>query len=433
MLPSLWLLAGCAGDIGDVAVEVDPDIATVLHVRFSTDRSARGWVEYGQDDRYGQRTALGPEGKDHDIALLGLTTLSALHLRARATTDDADEQSEDVQATAGQVPGDVPTFATVLPGEGPGYALTSIIDGEEGDSVVLIVDDDGRPTWYLRPDWGFTPAARFSRDGQSVLYLVTSKDHVEEAVIRRQPLSGGAYEEIPAPMAHHDFVELAGGRLAWIAAEVREVDGEAVVGDTIVVMDPDGTTRTLWDAFDWLPVEKNAGWTTNQYPFGVDWTHANGLYHDETTDAWLISLYYLHTVVRVDGRTGQTSWFFGGEVSDFSVPVAFGPQHAPSFAPDGTLTFFDNGGDENGSRAISFALDEEQRTAEVAWSHQPGDGRRTLLLGDVERLADGSAMVAWGQEGQLTRVGPDGAALWEVDCADVGVLGKVQQRRDLYR
>ncbi len=417
------LLLACAS-IDDLAAEVDADLHTLVHVSFTTPAVESARVSYGE----GRVTPWSEPATEHRFTLLGLAAQQDYELVAE--TDSL--ASEPVSVTTGVPPGNVAVFAPVVAGEGPGFVLTSLITGNEGESSIVILDESGRTTWYATPEWGFTPTARFASDGESVIYMVTSKDSVENAVVRRQPLGGSEYTEYPAPYGHHDFVEVPGIEFAYIAAEGREVNGEDVVGDKIIERNADGTEREVWNAFDWLEVVENEGWNSAFYSFGVDWTHANGLFYDAASNAYLISLYFHNMVVKVDRASGEVVWFLGGELSDFALPdgYTFEHQHAPSVTADGDVCVYDNAGGPDGSRGLCFTLEGDR--ASLAWRFDPADDRQSFLLGDVDRRDDGGALVAFGEHGEIDLVDAAGNVTWEIDSQDVGVVGKVEARTSLY-
>ncbi len=417
------LLLACAS-IDDVVAEVDPDIRTLVRVSFTTPTAEPARVVYGE----GLATPWSDAGTEHQFTLLGLAAETSYELVAETAT----VASAPTPVTTGVPPVNVPEFVPVVEGEGPGFVLTSLIMGDEGASTIVVLDEQARTTWYAIPTWGYTPTARFSSDGESVIYMVTSKASVENAVVRRQPLTGGDHTEYPAPYGHHDFVEVPGLEFAYIAAEGREVNGEDVVGDKIVERDHDGNEREVWSAFDWLEVVENEGWSSNFYPFGADWTHANGLFYDAESDAYLISLYFHDTVVKVDRATGDVLWFLGGELSDFTLPegYAFSHQHAPSVNEAGDVCVYDNAGGPDGSRGLCFTLEGDN--ASLAWSFDPADDRQSILMGDLDRRPDGGALLAFGEHGEIDLLDAAGNLSWEIDAQDLGVVSKVEARTSLY-
>ncbi len=428
-------LLGCGSSVSGLEVSRHPDFPTLLEVSAELRGGGPLLVRYGEDGRLDRDLRSEGVGGLQTLSLLGLPESTEVRVQACPVgREDSESACEETTVETGPVPGKVAPFELVS-GEaedGPGFVLTSVITGDEGESSVQILDGLGRPTFALEPEWGFSPTARFDVNGLDLLLLITSKDHVEDAVIRRQPLDGGASADIPAPYAHHDFVQHEDGTLAWIAAELQVVDGEDVVGDQIVERAPDGTERVVWSAFDWLEVERNAGWDLEQYPFGVDWTHGNGLSYDPVEGAYTLSLYYHRAIVKVDGSTGEMLWMLGGESSDFVLEdeAVFGPQHAPGLTEDGRVTVFDNGG-SSGSRLLALDLDEGAGTASTAWIFQPDDGRRNLLLGDNNPQPDGSILATWGEHGEVSRV-VDGEIVWELDCGQPGVVGQISARESLY-
>ena len=82
----------------------------------------------------------------------------------------------------------------------------------------------------------------------------------------------------------HDFVELPGGALAYIAADWREVDGRMVRGNQVVERATDGTTRVVFSAWDHFDFDNG------QVESATGWTHANALDYLAEHDAYLFGI-----------------------------------------------------------------------------------------------------------------------------------------------
>lgn len=126
-------------------------------------------------------------------------------------------------------------------------------------------------------------------------------------------------------------------------------------------------------------------------PGGADWSHANGLYHDQSDDSFIITVRHQDCVIKVDRRSGSLRWILGtpegwskpwkhklltpiGEISWPWHP------HDPSVTADGDVMLFDNG--ESGavppiprphinkciSRALAYRVNEAARTVKQIWS-----------------------------------------------------------------
>lgn len=394
----LALLAACvAPDAPLVATAtVDPTIATLLHVTWEP--AVPATVTYER-----------PDGAVHTAAGDGAATLYGLHADAdvRWRLDHGTWQT----SRTGPLPPGIPTV-TAEGDLGADYVLLSWQEFPVESTGVYIVDADGAIVWYHLPDTGIVPAAHDV--GGAVLLVRSYHDVIEEAAVEYVPLDGAAPTLEPLPYAHHDVIAVPGLRYAAIVGEVREIDGAPVVGDTVVEVAEDGARRTVWSAFDALPVVPHDAWEAGTYTAGRDWTHANGLVYDPVDDAYVLSLFYLRSVVKIDRATGATRWVLGGADATLALGNDVGPrrQHAPEWN-DGALTVFDNGyGDPLGSRLVTYAVDEGAGTATRAWEWRHPDALFTFVFGDVDHLPGGGQLSSWGNYAQVLRTDASGAVVW---------------------
>ncbi len=130
---------------------------------------------------------------------------------------------------------------------------------------------------------------------------------------------------------------------------------------------------------------------------GVDWFHMNAATYDPADDTLVISSRE-NFVVKLDYTTGKLIWLLGDEtkhwysypslqklalsLSSGQTPIG---QHAVSMTKDGKLMLFNNGrrsfnnpvGTPAGidlatSQTAIFAIDNQNKTAQVAWSFDDG-------------------------------------------------------------
>ncbi len=130
---------------------------------------------------------------------------------------------------------------------------------------------------------------------------------------------------------------------------------------------------------------------------GADWFHMNAATYDPTDDTLVISSRE-NFVVKLDYTTGRLIWLLGDEtkhwysypslqklalsLSSGQTPIG---QHAVSMTKDGKLMLFNNGfrsinnptGTPAGidlatSQTAIFAVDNQNKTAQVAWSFDDG-------------------------------------------------------------
>ncbi len=196
----------------------------------------------------------------------------------------------------------------------------------------------------------------------------------------------------------HDILLLPNGHLILLVTNTRVFTdligypGETtVLGNAVIDLDQNNNPVWVWDAFDHLDV--------NRHPLNFpDWTHANSLFYTADDGNVLISLRHQHWVLKLDYRNGQGSgdvlWKLGYQ-GDFDLGSGapanwFYAQHdaniaSPNTTGDVQLAVFDNGDnrvlDDGGitcgspgtpgcySRGAIFEVNENTRTANVAWAY----------------------------------------------------------------
>jgi hypothetical protein len=415
-------LLGCASSIEDLSIVFDTNVGTVATIHWTTTSpgDTRALVRRGSAVRVVEG-ASSEDGLSHTVVVAGLCGNEDYELSALSDTDSDSLRSAPQDIRTPAPPPSFGVFKAEAPGPDPlggGYVLT-VVDADPGG--IAILDEAGCPVWwYDAPTDHFTAQARMSADGRDVLVLVAPVGASgEDAEIRRIPLAGGDVLTTAAPGAHHDFVELPDGGFAYLRADTREVDGQSVTGDAVVVAEEEGDSRVLWSVWnDRDPGDPTALPVINGTR---DWTHFNGIQHDG--DRFLVSSHGLGALFAVNADGGLL-WQLGGDESGFTLTsgIPFAQQHGAVFV-DGGVLLFDNrktGPDDRWSRAVEYAVDEDARTWSERWSY---DADRTLwspFLGNTERLPSGRTFVGWGAAGRITEVDPDGTLTWGVD-APLGV------------
>ena len=365
------------------AVELDPDMPLRATARWPA--GTESWV--GWEDRATEPTTAG------EARLLGLPADTTLDV----TLYDATGPRETVTVATGSAPDEFPTLEVSGEGFGSGYLVSTWAGPDGASPYAFALDGSGRLVWYesLTP---FVPADADrsnpvpwgvrAGDGAAWVSLMSWG-----AGIAWLPFDGTPPRSRPLEGAHHDFEVLADGSLAYLRAVTRTIDGELVTGDELVLRSSDRTV-VLWNAFDALPIERHEGWSAFPEAPG-DWTHANGVTLDPVTRTWTISLYWLHTLVQVDERTGASTLLDGR-----LTPEPFGPQHSPGWSGPGWW-MFDNASPSTGSRALHLSPTGERLEA---WA--PPGNRYTPVVGDVEHRADDLLAVSMGPITELWVVGP---------------------------
>jgi hypothetical protein len=223
----------------------------------------------------------------------------------------------------------------------------------------------------------------------------------------------------PITAFHHEARRLPGGRTAVLGTVVREVDGlpgerpSTVIGDSVIVLDPELQVEWVWNAFDHLDVARaptlgdlclgaQAGCLGT--PPGVladDWTHSNAIEYSPQDGNLLVSVRNQDWIVKIDYADGRGSgavvWRLGAG-GDFSIESAnpfpwHSHAHDPFLLPDGRLAVYDNANTRCAlglgcdSRGQVYELDEDRREARLV--ENVSLERFVFALGSAHGLRDG--------------------------------------------
>jgi hypothetical protein len=256
----------------------------------------------------------------------------------------------------------------------------------------------------------------------------------------------------PINAFHHEVRALPDGTILALAASERiltDVQGPGpvdVLGDTIVVLDPQLQVIWAWDTFDHLDPHRAAlmGETCVQAANGCapiylaqkanDWTHGNSLaltpdgnilYSSRHQD-WLIKIDY------ENGQgTGNILWRLGRD-GDFQIVSGdpnpwFSHQHDANLDAGGLLTLFDNGNaryatDQTAhSRGQAIQLDEVNRTATLVLNADLGD--YSVAVGSAQRLANGdfhfNLGFLTGPSARAVEVDPAGNIVYKLNIGEL--------------
>lgn len=435
------------GDHGAVALR--PTVATVAEATWTAPAGADTWLELGEEGAFDR--VVPAEVDDQGAAsawLLGLKAGRRYELRAAWTDGDEDRRGEAVAFDTPTRPEEVvplqvstPDPSRMQPG---GFVLGALLQLDS--AWVVILDRDGDLVWWTEVGDGLlAPTVRLSRDGRSVLMGTYDQNQsVDVGELRRVSLREGTATTTRTVLAHHDFLELPDGRIAWLAFDSRETDYQGglydVVGDAVVA-GPEGATEetpteVLHALHDHLDAEPRCFHAEEEVVGlgGKDWTHANSLALLEDRGEIAIVSRFLDLVWAFDLDSGAPAWqvgLEGGLQGEPMPPIDHG--HLSDLWAEGMLVF-DNGDHRADlrSRVVEYRLDLEAGTFQQTWELWHPEGMHIPLLGDARRLPDGNRLVAWSTQGRLVEVSTEGQELWTVQTGVGAIWGRVRWLDDLY-
>ena len=300
----------------------------------------------------------------------------------------------------------------------------------------MILDNAGKLLWFkavpsgeraadLRlQEYGGRPVLTWWQDplvaaGRSDAGIVIADSSYKDLAIVR---AGNGYQ----PDLHAFEITPSGTALFTVydavRCNLRAYGGppDGAVADTLVQeLDlKTGLVRFEWHALDhvaladsYMPV-RPGGTPTSPW----DFFHINAV--SQHGSDLLVDSRNTSAAYDVNSRGGQIVWTLGGKHSSFAMGPGTSPayQHDAREQPDGTISFFDNGGTPKvhpQSRVIVLALDLSHMTAALVSSFTHSKPLLAASQGDFQPLAGGDWFVGWGQEPYFSEFAPGGALLFD--------------------
>lgn len=422
----------------EVSAQRLEQVSTVVELAWTTTEPGTSWVEYGTtEDR--TRSTNTASGTDHRFELYGLPPLSQVYYRAVTETDDALLEATGTAET-GSLPSalnDVQVTVHEPDREAEGEYLLATTMGDGASA--LVVNREGDVVWY-REDDGLVEAdtvlfsdVDFAHGSNDIVFnaFSTSLPHYKGAIFR-VALDGEVVDRHDMEEGHHAFLQMDEGETyAYLSARPRswydEEEGETVtvVGDAIVEAPVGGgEVRTVFDSWDWSEVEKHDEWEAGFWDVGHDWTHANGLFYQESSGHYFVSLGYLDKVLEIDRETGEVVREYSdeGDVRFATGTTPFRFPHDPSVPTDGTLMVFSTPEDGMYNEVIEYAADLDAGILEETWSYGETNPTYSLAEGQARRLDNGNTLVSWSSAGIIREITEGGDVVWELQASLGGAV-----------
>ncbi len=154
----------------------------------------------------------------------------------------------------------------------------------------------------------------------------------------------------------------------------------------------------------------------------IDYVHGNAIEIDPDGNL-MISSRNMNEITKINRETGDIIWRWGGKNNQFTIvndPIGFEYQHAIRRLPNGNVLLFDNGTFRMFSRAVEYALDEENKIATLVWQYRPTPDIEGWALGYSQRLPDGNTLIGWGSANPTaTEVTAQGDVQFEMDLPEI--------------
>jgi hypothetical protein len=384
-------------------------------------------VQFGLETTYGRMTSATPApagGGPVSILVAGMLANSPYHMQAQVTTQDTGGGSViyDIDHTFQTGTPDssinLPTCSATGPAR-PGVELLNL--GDKGLASAAVDSAGNILWWYYNPEDTATGRYAFPikplSNGNFIANITNwSVPKVAPSnFLREISLDGTTVRElsdtdlntalaakgfgVSALYFDHDVTPLPNGHILMLVEQVGiNQGGDPMVGNAIIDLDENWSPVWVWSAFDHVDLARRR--MGGMYSMGLDWTHANAIVYNPADKNVLLSIRHHCIILKIDYRdghgTGEVIWTLGLD-GDFTLAGGnieqwFYGQHAPAILKtDGSkitqLGLIDNGYGRLTSslpplgpnparggcytRAVIFDLDEDAKTASVAWEYFP--------------------------------------------------------------
>lgn len=423
-------------DSDDTAVEVDGVTVTataketVFRVTWETNEAADSSVECGTDGSF-DHVVTGTDadgGTSHEVLLL-LAEGQTWECHAVSTLSSGPWVSQSFSIVTPFAPASMPALTLSAQTSGDLTGLLLVANSFEGASWASIANRDGQRVWWEEGDpVELINEIWLTADGKSVAWNSMGN----EARLHVESLDGSSHEIFELTDFHHGFVPLPDGGFAILRYAYVQAGDVSVRGDELVEIDANGEEqRVVWSVFDDFPIDPEL------FPPDapeVDISHGNSVMYYPESDTYLMSFYQLNAIVAVNRTSGEREWTLGGTYDDFSYvgdpSEKFARQHSPRLVDGGVLIFnnrdvANSEADDRWSEAAEYHVDFDRKTWEKAWSYNADESIYVPVLGNADRLADGTTLVGFGSGGRAVQVNEDGDVLWQLDSDLGGPFGYV--------
>lgn len=423
--------AGSVSCGADLEVEVSATaMGNVPLLTWETAEASAAQVRFSNGDTLTRETGMFAASTEHAAVLVGVLPSVDFTWEVLEIDEDGERCVASGSATNGALPAGAPVAtASVSAGAAVGLTVAPVLAGApQMDNWLVIFDEAGRVVWAYETSAGeggavFATGAAFANDGSGVLFNAAAVSEDSPGWIANVSFDGVFRKVAVVDGLHTDFAEMDEGRIATLTWEVREVAGRRLLGDHVVVIEADGSSRSIWNSFDSVPFDEGGAWVEGFYvpdPTVADWSHVNSVSWNAAANDLMITMTAQDGLARIDAETGEMSWLYGVDVGDFgATPGLTSAPHSAELLDDGRVLVFNRGDFLHDpvnacSWAAELAVDEaSDAMAEVARWESEGCTLVTYL-GSAQRLPGEVTMVDWTSAGRIDQITAANEVAWSV-------------------
>ena len=390
---------------------------------------ASAQIDFGLTASYGMTAPVDLAQPSYRTLLLGMKSSRTYHYRITATNGSGDCQSPDYTIATGALANGLvkPTVTTnnasALAG---GFLITGqYVQNANGSAPGYILDSDGDIVWWYNIE-DYVTGVVMDYAGTH-MWINNHPPNLADAKVHRVSMDGMTDEDLSSQMYElsHQLTVLPDETVAFYAAD-SGTDGCSDIKERA----PNGTVRTIVNS------QKALG-TTGQ-------CHVNNIQYSSQDDTLVFSDHIHCAVAKIKRSDGSVVWILNGATKTFTGDSWLGSEHGIQILGLDDFLIFNNNsrsiagttipqsmGTGDGSGALEIKLDLSAKTVTKIWSYKAtGTTYQTDVMGDLQRLANGNLVIAFGGKGIIQEIKPDGTVLQEMRTT--ANFGYIQKRATLY-
>ncbi|MGE5795472.1 MAG: aryl-sulfate sulfotransferase, partial [Ignavibacteria bacterium] len=297
-----------------------------------------------------------------------------------------------------------------------------------GTSYMMILENDGTPYFYKRfpnsnqtRDFKVQPTGTLTRLAYDLgSYVEMDSQYVNIDTLRCKNGYGTDEHECQILPDNHFFL---------IGLDYQNVDmsqlvsggnpNATVIGNTVQELDENHNVVFQWRSWDNFDITDavHENLTNNT----IDYVHMNSIAIDYDSNI-VISSRHLSEVTKINRKTGEIIWRFGGENNQFTLAndtygISYQHDARPVPGKPDQYTIFDNGNFRNFSRVVEFKMDTAAMTATKIWEYRHSPDYSTHWMGNAQRLENGNTFVDWADNPlpKAFEVTPSGEVVYQAN------------------
>jgi hypothetical protein len=164
--------------------------------------------------------------------------------------------------------------------------------------------------------------------------------------------------------------------------------------------------------------------------------HLNNVQYSQPDDTLVFSNLQSSQVCKVKRSDGSVVWILNGTTRTFtSGDTWVSGEHGLHLIDLTHILVFNNNSatPTSPSIALEMQLDTAAKKATKIWSYTASPAQSNMVMGDLQRLANGNTIIAYSTRGVIDEVTSTGTLLQRITTAGAGAtIGYIEKRATLY-